>query len=67
MVGVVTGVPAGHLFDPREVKDTSAPVAVDTPYRSASHASTWTSDVLAAADDGTVLVSPMRQTSWVKP
>lgn len=44
MVGVVTLVPAGHLFDPSDTKVTSAPGAVETPYRSASHASSCTSD-----------------------
>jgi hypothetical protein len=30
MVGVVTEVPAGQRFEPREVKVTSAPGAVET-------------------------------------
>lgn len=31
MVGVVTAVPGGHLLEPRDVKMTSAPGAVDKP------------------------------------
>lgn len=50
IVGVVTVVPAGHLFDPSETNVTSAPGAVETPYLSANQASTLTSDVREAAD-----------------
>jgi hypothetical protein len=42
MVGVVTLVPLGCLFEPREVKVTSDPGVVDTSYRSASQARTDT-------------------------
>lgn len=31
IVGVATAVPAGHLLEPRDVKVTSAPGAVDRP------------------------------------
>lgn len=42
IVGVVTVVPAGCLFEPRDVNVVSAPGAVEMPYRSASHASSHT-------------------------
>lgn len=65
MVGVVTFVPEGHLFDPFDVKVTSAPLAVEMPYRSESQASRETNDDLAADVGDPLLKSPMRQTSWV--
>jgi hypothetical protein len=55
IVGVVTDVPAGHLLEPLDVNVTSAPSAVDTPYRSESQARTWTSDALAATDGSALL------------
>lgn len=67
MVAVVTEVPAGHLLEPRDVKVTSAPVEVETPYRSASQARTCTREALAAGEAGETLVSPMTQTNWLKP
>jgi hypothetical protein len=67
IVGVVTEVPSGHLFEPLEVKVTSAPGEVDTAYRSANQANVWTRDCRAAAVGAAVLVSPIRHTSWVKP
>lgn len=64
MVAVVTDVPSGHLLEPRETNVTSAPGAVETPNRSASHARTCTREAWAAGVAGVTLVSPMRQTSW---
>lgn len=45
MVGVVTEVPAGHRLEPREMKVTSEPELVETPYRSASQANNKTSEL----------------------
>lgn len=44
IVGVVTRSPAACLLEPREVNVTSAPGAVEMPYRSANHANNHTSD-----------------------
>ena len=63
IVGVVTSTPAGHRLEPLEVKVTCDPAAVDTPYLSASHASTFTRDAWAAPVAGARLVSPMTHTN----
>jgi len=55
MVEVVTSAPAGHLFEPLEVKVTWAPGAVEMPYRSANQASSRTSEVMEACEGWALL------------
>lgn len=67
IVDVVTESPCGCLLEPRDVNVTSAPGTVEMPYRSASHASSHTSDDREAWLGWEVLKSPMMHTSWLNP
>ena len=67
IVAVVTVAPVGQRFDPRDVKLTVAPTAVETPYRWASHASVRVPAASAAAVGCSPVKSPMKQTSCANP
>ena len=67
IVGVVTSVPAGRRFDPREVNVAVAPGDRSRPWRSPRNASIDTIAAIAASDGGARLWSPMKEQSWAKP
>jgi hypothetical protein len=67
IVAVVTVEPAGHRFEPLEVKLTCDSGAVATPCLSASQARRSTSEPNAAPEGLEALKSPIRQTSWLNP
>jgi hypothetical protein len=65
IVGVVTMVPDGHRFDPRDAKLTCEPGEVAIPCLSANQASRAVSDANEADDGLVTLKPPIKHTNWL--